>query len=80
MLGPDESDQLLLDFVLAVIEALWQKFVMHVNHVLRAGFWVKRLKTSTETLDIDDLYPLVVHLKATDNSQNHAVCLYNGHI
>jgi hypothetical protein len=32
------------------------------------------------TLDIDDSYMLVVHLKATDNSQNHAVCIHNGHI
>jgi hypothetical protein len=80
MMGPDKSDLLLRDFLPAVIEELWQKFVMHVHFVLRGNYWTKRLKTTSATLDIDNLYPLVVHLRATDNSQNHVVCLYNGYI
>jgi hypothetical protein len=80
MMGPDKSDLLLREFLPAVIKELWEKFVMHVNFVLRGDYWMKRLKTTSATLDIDDSYPLVVLLKATDNSQNHAVCLYNGHI
>jgi hypothetical protein len=80
MLGPDQSDLLLSGFVPAAIQDLWQNFVIHVNHVLREGYWLKRLKTPLPTLDIDDSYPLVVHLKAKDDSQNHAVCLFRGHI
>jgi hypothetical protein len=44
MMGPDKSDLLLRDFLPAVIEQLWQKFVMHVNFVLRGDYWMKRLE------------------------------------
>jgi hypothetical protein len=40
VLGPDRSDLLLKDFFPAAIQELWQKFVMHVNLVLRGGYWL----------------------------------------
>ena len=81
MLGPQEADDLLHDYKSTIIDEIWFKFVQHVNHVLRSRFILKRLKQAVEDiLLIDDTYPLVVHLKATDNSQNHAVCLFNNHI
>jgi hypothetical protein len=80
MLGPDQSENLLRGYTPTLIQNLWHKFVMHVNHVLRDHYLLKRLKTAMAIMDIDDMYPLVVHLKGTNNSQNHAVCVYNGHI
>ncbi len=80
MLGPDESDALLKDFTPTVLDKIWFKFVQQVNRVLHNGYLLKRIKTQVGVLQVDDAYPLVVHLKATDNSQTHAVCIFQGRI
>jgi hypothetical protein len=72
--GPDELEALLKDYMLTIIHELWHKLVQGMNCVLCAGYLLKRLKTSLAILDLDNLYPLVVQLKITSNSQNHAVC------
>ena len=55
-------------------------FVQHVNRVMRDGYLLRRLREPTDLLQVDDLNPLVVHLKATDNSPNHAICIFNGRV
>jgi hypothetical protein len=80
MLGPDESDALLKDFTPTFLDKIWFKFVQQVNRVLHNGDLLKRIKTQVGVLQVDDAYPLVVHLKATDNFQTHAVCIFQGRI
>ncbi len=59
---------------------LWNMFVQHVNRVMRDGYLLRRLRKSANLLKVEDYNPLVAHLKATDNSQNHAICIFNGRI
>ena len=80
LLGPHESEALLRDFTPIIIQELWFKFVQHVNCVLRPGHVLKRVKTAEELLKIDDTFPLVAHLKSSDNSENHCICIFQGRI
>jgi hypothetical protein len=76
MTGPEDADALLKDYPSVVIHLQWDKFVRHVNHVMRDRFNVRRLKTKEHVLSLDSTYPLVVQLKSTDNSDTHAICVY----
>ena len=77
-MGPQQADKLLSNYTPAVInEDLWDGFVQHINRLL-TGYLMKRFMAYGDVLLLDDLYPMVVHLKATDNSSNHAVCIFDG--
>jgi hypothetical protein len=38
------------------------------------------LKPEEELLKINDTFPLVVHLKSIDNSENHCICIFKDRI
>lgn len=72
LLGPDELDQLLKDHSLTVND-FWMKFVKKVNHVL-LEYELKKY-SCFDILQMDDAYPVVVQLRAADQSEGHAVCI-----
>ena len=71
---------MLMGWTPTFINGLWNMFVQHVNRVMRDGYLLRRLRKSANLLKVEDYNPLVAHLKATDNSQNHAICIFNGRI
>ena len=76
MTGPDDADSLLKDYPCQIIYEQWDQFVRHTNVVMRDRFNVRRLKTKEDVLNLDSTYPMVVHLKSTDGSDTHAVCVF----
>ncbi len=76
LLGPHESEALLRDFTPIISQKLWFKLVQHVNGVLHPSPVVKRVKTEEALLKVDNTFPLVVHLKSINNSENHCICIY----
>jgi hypothetical protein len=78
MIGPDESDALLMNFT-PVVDQFWDLFVRHVSKVLGKKYVLKKMYT-TDVLQMDDTCPVVVQLRAGDKSESHAVCIFNGHI
>jgi hypothetical protein len=77
LMGPDELDQLLKDHSLTISD-FWMKFVKKVNGVL-PGYELRKY-SCFDILQMDDAYPVVVQLRAADQSERHAVCIFKGAI
>jgi hypothetical protein len=57
-------------------EDFWNGLIDHV-HLIMCGYVMKRV-TCSDVLNTDDSSPVVVQLKAKDNSESHAICLFQG--
>ena len=75
MLGKACADRL-LQFVKPDAKSFWNMFVKHIQGSL-PGYRVPR-RNCHDILTLDDSSPFVAQLRAKDNSESHAICIFQG--
>jgi hypothetical protein len=77
MTGPANPKALLEGYMPTLIHDLWFKFVQHVIQAMRDRYHIRRVTKPKDILRMDRSFPLVVQLKSTNNSESHAICIFN---